>query len=96
MNYTHIQRRTLEILEQGRANDRTSRMCDLVIAAFVLVNLLAVILDSIPSIHAQFGQALHTFEAISIGLFTIEYILRVWASGSKAAPGGGGWEGRKR
>jgi len=96
MNYAHIQRRTLEILEQGRANDKTSRICDLTIAAFVLVNLLAVILDSIPSVHARYGPALHTFEAISIGLFTLEYGLRVWASGSKAAPGGGGWESRKR
>ena len=33
MHYARIQRRTLEILEQGRANDRASRICDLLIAA---------------------------------------------------------------
>lgn len=96
MHYARIQRRTLEILEQGRANDRASRICDLLIAAFVLLNLMAVILDSIPEVHAQFGSALHTFETISITFFTIEYGLRVWASGSHAAPGGGGWVSRKR
>lgn len=96
MNYIQIQRRTLEILEQGRPNDRTSKICDLAIAAFVLANLIAVILDSIPEVHAQFGSQLHTFETISIAFFTFEYALRVWASGSFAAPGGGGWAGRKQ
>lgn len=53
-------------------------------------------MDSIPKIHAQFGSALHTFETVSTAIFTFEYVLRVWASGSHAKPGGGGWTYRKR
>jgi voltage-gated potassium channel len=51
-------------------------------ALFFLVgaNVLAIILESVPSLHQAYKSYFYWFELISVILFSIEYILRVWSS----------------
>jgi voltage-gated potassium channel len=61
----------------------------------VLLNCSAVILDSVPEVHAQYKHFFHEFEFWSVMFFTAEYVLRVWSLGAKFAGGeGGSWKGR--
>jgi len=46
------QRRMFEILEKGRVDDRQSLYCDLFLSILIVVNLIAVCLETIDSLFA--------------------------------------------
>jgi voltage-gated potassium channel len=46
----------------------------------ILANLVAVALESVPSLAAQYQLGFSTFDTISVMIFTVEYVLRLWAS----------------
>ncbi|MGA1289041.1 MAG: ion transporter [Rubrivivax sp.] len=97
MTPTTLQRRLLQVLERSAPRDRASRWCDLAIATLVLLNVGAIVLDSLPSIHRQWGPAFQTFETFSVAVFSAEFALRLWASGARYRHGpGSAWRGRRR
>ena len=85
----------MEILD-GSPKHTISRYVEWLITVVVLVNCTAVILDSVPEIHAEFKDFFHELEFWSVMFFTAEYILRVWSLGARYTPEeGGAWRGRK-
>jgi voltage-gated potassium channel len=85
----------MEILD-GSPKHAISRYVEWLITVVVLVNCTAVILDSVPDIHAEFKDFFHELEFWSVMFFTAEYILRVWSLGARYTPEeGGAWRGRK-
>ncbi len=46
----------------------------------IVLNVIAVILDTIPEINKAIGQLLWIFEIISVIIFSIEYLLRIFIS----------------
>jgi len=56
------------------------RAFDLVLIGAIGVSVLAVLLDSIGAVHARFGDALRVLEWGFTGLFTLEYLLRLWVT----------------
>jgi len=82
----------LEILE-GSPNQPLSRYAEWLISAVVLVNCTAVILDSIPEVHAVYKDFFHELEFWSVMFFTAEYLMRVWSLGAKHADSS--WKGRR-
>jgi len=51
---------------------------DIALMALILMNVVAVILQSVESIGTAFVSGFYTFEAFSVAVFTIEYVLRLW------------------
>ncbi len=88
-----LQQTVMEILE-GSALQPLSRYAEWLISAVVLVNCSAVILDSVPEIHAQYKDFFHELEFWSVMFFTTEYLLRVWSLGAKYADNA--WQGRRQ
>lgn len=84
MNYKKIQVRTLEILDQAEGNDLTSKVCDYFILGLVFINIVAVVLESVSSLYNRYAFYFSMFELISVGLFTLEYALRIWARGAQS------------
>ena len=82
----------MEILE-GSPKQPLSRYAEWLISAVVLVNCTAVILDSVPEIHAVHKDFFHELEFWSVMFFTAEYLLRVWSLGAKHADNA--WKGRR-
>ena len=72
--------RIAEILNKGRYGDRLSKRVDLVLSLLILANLIAVCLESVDSIAAIYGSQLLLFEMISVTIFAIEYLLRLWSA----------------
>ncbi|MEW4570803.1 ion transporter [Tautonia sp. JC769] len=68
------------ILDVARPDDRHSRAFDLVLLSLIVLNILAVILETVDSINRQIGPALRAFEWFSVAVFSAEYLLRVWAA----------------
>jgi len=93
----HSTKKTLMEILDGSPAHQSSRYVELLITVVVLVNCSAVILDSVPEIHAQHKHFFHELEFWSVMFFTAEYILRVWSLGAKYAAGeGGAWKGRRQ
>lgn len=72
--------RVHQILETAADDDRVSRLCDLFLISLILLNVIAFVLGSVDWIADGYGAFLDGFEVFSIAVFTIEYLLRIWAS----------------
>ncbi|MGD2247332.1 MAG: ion transporter [Candidatus Methanofastidiosia archaeon] len=74
-----MKERFYSILETASEGDSISRAFDIFIIALITLNVLAVILETVEGLYTQFTQVFAHFELFSICVFTVEYILRVWA-----------------
>lgn len=81
-----VRRRVHEILEIAQPGDRASRIADLTILVLIVANVVAVVFDTVDSVHAAIGPQLLAFEYFSVVVFSIEYVLRLW-SAPEARPG---------
>jgi len=72
--------RIFKILEKGDEDDAVSVWTDRFLTLLVLLNIAAVICESVPSLFAAFNEEFALFERISIIIFTVEYLLRVWSA----------------
>jgi voltage-gated potassium channel len=77
---SELRRRCYEILEQGPLDDRLSRWIGRALVVLIIVNLVSVTLETVPSLYARYGKAFDWIELVSLVLFTIEYATRVWAA----------------
>ncbi|MGB2320869.1 MAG: ion transporter [Candidatus Puniceispirillaceae bacterium] len=71
-------KRMLQILSRSSGSDRASRICDMFLSTMILLNLLAVSMESIDSLSAAYGTLFFAFEMISVTIFGVEYLLRIW------------------
>jgi len=86
--------RLFSILEGRAHGDPIARWFDPAMTALILANVAAVVLGTVQSIHAPYRAEFKWFERFSLTVFTVEYVLRMWACGS--VPSYAGWRGRLR
>ena len=72
--------RIYQILEFTDPEDRTSRFVSFGIVGLIIVNVLAIVLESLPSLYQTYEKTFFRLEIVSCTIFIIEYVLRVWAS----------------
>jgi len=91
-----VQRRIYEVLD-GAVMDRTSHIVEIFIATLVVANVVAIILESVQTLHDEYEQFFHVFDTFSVIVFSVEYVLRVWSYGRKylGSEPGLAWKGRK-
>jgi len=75
-----MRRRTWEVVSVADSGDTTSLYFDVFIMALIALNVVVVIVGTVPWIEAGFSELLWTFELVSVGVFSIEYGARVWAA----------------
>ena len=73
-------RRIYEVIEIGHGEDRASRIFDTAIVLLIILNVVAIIAETVPNIHAQYGPWLYDFELFTVAVFTVEYVLRLWTA----------------
>ncbi|MBT8082528.1 MAG: potassium channel family protein [Gammaproteobacteria bacterium] len=76
----NFRKRAAELLEQDHFNDRPSRILNLLLISLISLNILAIFLESVDSIYAEYSRNFWIFEVFSVAVFTVEYIVRVWSS----------------
>ena len=79
MAYTKLRKRIWEIVEPHRYGDLYSRLFDTLIIGMILLNVIAVVLESVATVQAEYGTALRRIEIVSVLVFTVEYLLRMWS-----------------
>jgi len=75
-----LRRRVYQVLEQGPIGDGMSSAVDRFLVALILVNLVAVALESIPRYEAGYSTVFNLIEFFSLVVFTAEYLLRLWSA----------------
>jgi voltage-gated potassium channel len=80
-----VRKRLHEILETGSDTDLPSKLFDYFILTMIMLNVLAVALETAASVAEATEPFLKYFEWFSIAVFTIEYVLRVWTCVEKRA-----------
>lgn len=56
------------------------KIINIFIVVLIFLNVLAVMLETIDDLHTKYKVYFEWFDRISVYIFTIEYILRVWSS----------------
>lgn len=91
-----MKRELMKILD-GTARNRASKVVEWMITLVVVTNCAAVVIDSMPEVHAVYGAYFHEFEFWSVMFFSAEYLLRAWSYGARySREEGGAWRGRKQ
>ncbi|MDQ1918936.1 ion transporter [Massilia pseudoviolaceinigra] len=72
---TGLRRRIYTIIFE--ADTRTGKTFDVLLVALILLSIVVVLLDSVPSVVARFGRPLNVMEWTFTLLFTVEYIARL-------------------
>jgi voltage-gated potassium channel len=75
-----LRRRVYEVLDVGSLHDRVSRIVHVGLVALVLLSVGAVILESVTSLNQRFGALFHGIEIVAAAVFTLEYVMRLWAA----------------
>ena len=75
-----LRQRVYMALEQGPVGERLAVFTDRALMALIIVNLIAVALESVPDIGARYTLAFDVIEYFSLVVFTIEYGLRLWGA----------------
>ena len=66
------------ILEVSENGDVYSRIIDYSLIGLITLNVLAIIVESIDAVAANYQPMFDIFELVSVMVFTAEYLLRVW------------------
>ena len=73
------------MLEKAQPGDIASLVVDRGLAFLIVANVIAVTLETVDEIYQAFAPAFTLFEIISVIIFSIEYLLRIWVSASNNA-----------
>jgi voltage-gated potassium channel len=72
-------------LEQGPHGEPASAAVSRGLALLVIINIVAVILESVPDLKLLYAAWFTLIELISLAVFSLEYVLRLWATAEHGA-----------
>jgi voltage-gated potassium channel len=75
-----IKEKIYRIVEKGAHGSRYNLLFDYGITVLIVLNVIAITLGTITDIQLKIGHFLNCFEVISIIVFSIEYLLRIYVS----------------
>ena len=73
-----LKKTVYEIIEEAAPGNRASEIFDIFLITLIALNVVALIVGTVEEIHRISPGAFHLFEVTSVGIFTVEYLLRVW------------------
>jgi voltage-gated potassium channel len=71
-----LKQRIFRLLEGDQS--RAGRVLSIALMTLIVLNLLAVILETVRIWRGRFAVEYIAFEAFSVAIFTVEYLLRLW------------------
>ena len=72
--------RWYRLLEDGFSGSRASWWIAAGIVVLIILNAVGVVVGSDPDHFSRYFHAFHVFELFSVGVFTIEYLMRAWVA----------------
>ena len=73
-----IKYRVYDILVETDDDELIDKIVAVILMILILVNATAVILETVDVYREQYGSLFHAIELVSVTIFTVEYLLRIW------------------
>ncbi len=74
-----LRKTVYSVLERSNRTDKLGYYVDIALIILIAANVILVILETVDTIYAQYAPWFTYVEYFSIFIFTIEYLLRIWA-----------------
>ena len=84
-----LKQRTFSFLESSVPGDRYGYVFDVFMITLIIANVVAIVLETVQSLGAAYGDLFHLFEIASVAIFTAEYLARLWACTANSVDGYG-------
>ena len=78
-NYSNLRKKAYQLLEGEDPESKISRQVNVFLVCLIIANVTAVMLESDSGISQRYVTEFAIFEVISVIIFSIEYVLRVWS-----------------
>ncbi|MDJ0941732.1 MAG: ion transporter [Woeseiaceae bacterium] len=75
-----LRQAVFRMLETATDNDRVSKLVDICLITLIATSVIAVVLESVPALESRFADQFYWFEVLTVSVFSVEYLLRVWSS----------------
>ena len=75
-----LRQRVYRVFEAREPGDHLSRVIDVVLVSLIVLNVAAVLMESVEPLRQRYGPEFMTFELVSVLVFSMEYVARVWTS----------------
>jgi len=86
-----LKRKVYDLLEPQPDDPPHEKALNVALFALIALNVFAVVLETVPSLRDEYGHAFALFDDVSVLVFTVELLLRVWSCPAEerwAGPGG--------
>jgi voltage-gated potassium channel len=67
------------LLHPELGESKADKFINIFIITLIILNVIAVMLETVKSIHDRYSTFFEWFDRISVFIFTVEYVLRVWS-----------------
>ena len=72
--------RVFAIISKADEGDRASKIFDGCIMTLIVLSVLSIVLESFEGLAVRFAAVFRIFEAVSVAVFAVEYVLRIWTA----------------
>lgn len=75
-----FKRKIYRIIVKGSHGNKGYIIFDVSIMILIILNVFAIIIESVPEYNDHLGEILYAFEIFSVAVFSVEYLLRIYIS----------------
>lgn len=69
-----------DILVETDDEELIDKIVAVILMLLILVNALAVVLESVDDLNQKYGSLFYALEMVSVAIFSVEYLLRLWVA----------------
>ena len=80
IRFLRLRARTHALLSGGESHEPWARAIEWGLIGLIILNIAAIVLESVPAIGGRFPAAFQYLDIISVLVFTLEYGLRLWSA----------------
>ncbi|HZH95979.1 MAG TPA: ion transporter, partial [Flavisolibacter sp.] len=84
MLYHATKKKVYTLLHPEIGNTKWDRGFNAFIIVLIILNVFAVMLETVPSIYGAHKEFFAYFDTASVIIFTLEYVMRVWSCNHEA------------
>ena len=79
MTENSLRKTVFQKLEHTETADRLGKIVDYLLIALIAINVGSVILETVDSVASQYVELFTIIEVVSVAVFTLEYLARLWS-----------------
>lgn len=83
MKYKQIKNEVYKLIDQRKSRNLYNRIFNTAILILIVLNVLAIMLETFSSLQSHCQKYFYCFEVLSVVIFTLEYLLRLWVADLK-------------